>query len=220
MTDAALRGARFNAYETARPDVQALVPRTARRILDLGCAAGDLGAALKRRQGAEVVGIELDEGYAADAGKRLDRVLQGDIAAVLKASGPELGTFDCVIAADVLEHLLDPWSVLRDAAAMLEPGGTAVVSLPNVQYALVFWRLSRQGRWPRDPAGLFDATHLRWFTLLDARDLLDQAGLDVVAVDPRYWFTGWQRRFALALRRTPLAPFLAGQYVLVGRRRR
>jgi methionine biosynthesis protein MetW len=219
MTDTALRGSRRDAYESARPDVQAVVPPAARRILDLGCAAGHLGAALKQRQGAEVVGVELDEGYTADARTRLDLVVQGDVAAVLAGAGDELGRFDCVIAADVLEHLVDPWRALRDAAAMLEPGGAAVVSLPNVQYALVFWRLIRQGRWPREPAGLFDATHLRWFTLRDARELLEQAGLEVTEVHPQYWFTGWQLRVALALARTPLAPFLPGQYVLLGRRR-
>ena len=165
MTDTALRGARHDAYESTRPDVQALVPGSARRILDLGCAAGHLGAALKQRQAAEVVGIELDEDYAMDARDRLDLVVQGDVSAVLRDSAPELGSFDCLIAADVLEHLVDPWGALRDAAALLDPGGAAVVSLPNVQYALVFWRLIRQGRWPREPAGLFDATHLRWFTL-------------------------------------------------------
>ena len=53
------------AYEGERPEVQELVPAGARRILDLGCAAGALGAALKRRGGAEVVGVELDPAYAA-----------------------------------------------------------------------------------------------------------------------------------------------------------
>ena len=67
-----------------------------------------------------------------------------------------------------------------------------MVSLPNVQYALMFWTPDPPGRWPRDPPGLFDATHLRWFTLRDARELLEQAGLEVDVVEPRYWFHGWQ----------------------------
>jgi methionine biosynthesis protein MetW len=219
MADTLLRDARREAYETARPDVQALVPAGARRILDLGCAGGELGAALRARQCAEVVGIELDAGYAADARARLARVEQGDVAAVLAQPPPDLGRFDCVIAADVLEHLVDPWAALRDAVRLLSPGGSVVVSLPNVQYLLVFWRLIRQGSWPREPAGLFDATHLRWFTLRDARALLEQAGLQVVHVSPQYWFpAGWQLRLARLLARTPLAPFLPGQYILLGRR--
>jgi methionine biosynthesis protein MetW len=210
------REVRREAYESARPDVQALVPHAARRILDLGCASGELGAALKRRQGAEVVGIEIDPAYARDAAQRLDRAICATAEEGLADSS--LGRFDCIIAADVLEHLVDPWDVLRRAAALLEPGGTAVVSLPNVRYLLTFWRLIRGGRWPREPAGPFDATHLRWFTPLDARELLAQAGLTVEREVPRYFFRGRALTLAQLAGRTPLAEFLAGQWQLVGRR--
>ena len=44
----------------ARPEVLALVPESARRVLDIGCGAGRLGEAIKARQQAEVVGIELE----------------------------------------------------------------------------------------------------------------------------------------------------------------
>jgi hypothetical protein len=84
---------------------------------------------------------------------------------------------------------------------------------------LTFWRLLRDGRWPREAAGPFDATHLRWFTLLDARDLLEQAGLAVEHVEPRYFFRGRALTAARLAGGTPLGGFLAGQYVLLGRRR-
>src|SRR5947209_871322 len=128
-----LRTRRAWAYENDRAEVQALVPREARRILDLGCSSGALGAALRTRQGAHVVGIEIDPSYAADARGRLDHVLEGDLEALAEAP-PPLGTFDCLIAADVLEHLRDPWRVLRVFAGMLNPGGSAVVSVPNVRH--------------------------------------------------------------------------------------
>jgi methionine biosynthesis protein MetW len=217
MPEAQLRERRRDAYESARPEVQALVPVAARRILDLGCASGQLGLALKRRQDAEVVGVELSREYALEAAERLDDVICADVAEALR-DPDRLGSFDCIVAADVLEHLVDPWQALADAVELLEPGGTVVVSLPNVQYLLTFWTLIRRGRWPRDDAGLFDATHLRWFTPVDARELLEQAGLEVEQVIPRYWFTGWQLRLALILARTPLSPFLPGQYVLLGRK--
>jgi SAM-dependent methyltransferase len=86
-----------------------------------------------------------------------------------------LGRFDALIAADILEHLVDPWSALQRYAALLEPGGTAVVSLPNVGHWSTYAHLLR-GTWPRKPQGIFDATHLRWFTLRDAQQLLTQAG--------------------------------------------
>jgi methionine biosynthesis protein MetW len=203
------------AYEGERPEVQALVPAGARRILDLGCAAGALGAGLKRRSGAEVVGIEVDAGYAAEAAKRLDRVVHGDVERVLAEE--EIGRFDCVVAADVLEHLVDPWSALRRAAGLLEPGGTVVISVPNVRFFETFWQVFVRGTWPRRAQGIFDSTHLRWFTLRDARSLASQAGLEVIEVLPLIRIRPAGSRFDRLfgwLARTPLRELFAFQYLL------
>ena len=172
------REARAHAYENARPEVQALVPLGARRILDLGCASGALGAALKARQSCEVVGVESDPAYARDAAERLDRVEVGD----LNLFEADLGRFDCLIAADVLEHLVDPWSVLTRWAAALEPGARAVISLPNARHWELLREVAVRGTFPRRPAGIFDATHLRWFTLADVYGLCDAAGLTLEQV--------------------------------------
>ena len=51
----------------ARPELLALIPTTARTVLDIGCGAGRLGEAIKARQPAEVVGVELNETAAAAA---------------------------------------------------------------------------------------------------------------------------------------------------------
>jgi methionine biosynthesis protein MetW len=216
--DAELRSRRAGAYENPRPEVAELVPLHARRILDLGCSSGALGAALKQRQGAEVVGIELDPDYAQDAARRLDRVLEVDLEQAIP-SALDLSGFDCLIAADVLEHLRDPWTTLHRMADALQPGGSAILSLPNARYWETFVALGLRGRWPLRDDGIFDRTHLRWFTLADALALMRQAGLHPTIVRPRYrlrpadWRSERQgRRFA----RTPLAPFFVFQYVLAG----
>ncbi|WP_372789304.1 class I SAM-dependent methyltransferase [Paraconexibacter sp.] len=203
-----------HAYENPRPELQARIPSDAERILDLGCSSGTLGAALKQRQSCSVVGIEVDGDYVVAAQERLDDVLHADLEAVNLAA---LGRFDCVVAGDVLEHLVDPWRVLRDAVAVLEPGGTAVVSLPNVRYWETFWQIGVRGTFPRRTLGIFDRTHLRWFTLRDAYDLFEQAGLEVVAVDRQYRFgpTGPVRRSRL-LGVLPGRTFLTFQHVLTG----
>ena len=205
------------AYENPRPELQARVPRDARRILDLGCASGALGAALKARQDCHVLGVERDPGYAARAQQRLDEVLVADLEALDLSQLPPV---DCVICGDVLEHLIDPWRILSDAAALLPPGGAVVVSLPNVRYWETFWQLGAKGTWPQRALGIFDRTHLRWFTLRDAYGLLDAAGCEVVTVD-RLYRRGPERpplRGAL-LDRLPGRTLLTFQHVLVGRRR-
>lgn len=213
-----LRQRRRSAYETARPDIQALVAPGTRAVLDVGCASGALGEALKADGVAQVTGIELDPELAADARERLDHVVEGDVAEALADPGG-LGPFDCVIAADVLEHLPDPWTALRAAASTLEPGGAAVVSLPNARNFQLLWAVGVRGRWPRHEHGVFDRTHLNWFTLADARELMEGVGLEVEHTEPRYPCVGWRLPIARALARLGLGQFLATQYLLVGRRR-
>jgi methionine biosynthesis protein MetW len=169
------------AYETPRREIADRVPRTARRVLDIGCAAGGLATLLP---GAEVIGIELDADYAVAAERHCARVIHGDAEQLARDGLDDLGSFDCVVAADVLEHLVDPWSALRAYARLLEPQGTAVISLPNVAHWSTYAALLK-GSWPRNPEGIHDATHLRWFTLRDARELVEQAGLTVATIDRR-----------------------------------
>jgi 2-polyprenyl-3-methyl-5-hydroxy-6-metoxy-1,4-benzoquinol methylase len=207
------RAARADAYESVRPGIVELVPARARRVLDLGCSTGWLAGALKQRGEVEVVGIEREPEYAAIAGRRCDRVVVADVEQV----PPDLGRFDCLVAADILEHLVDPWGALEAYVRLLEPGCRAIVSLPNAAHWTTFASLAR-GSWPRKPEGIHDATHLRWFTLRDAIELCEGAGLAVEHVERNPWVL-WRGtrldRHAGPLAR--LSPFTF-QHVLAARR--
>lgn len=170
-------------YRRARPEIQRLVPSAARMVLDVGCGAGLLGAALKRRGAATVVGVEVDPEAAAAAQGILDRVHLGDIEILDLPYGTS--TFDCIILADVLEHLRDPWALLRRLVPMLAAHGRLIASLPNVRH----WSVLRgllQGKWTYLPAGILDQGHLRFFTLKTGQALLEAAGLAVLEVHPVY----------------------------------
>ena len=176
-------------YVQARPDVAALVPPDCRRVLEVGCGAGELGRALKEH-GYFVAGVELVAEAAEAARRHLDQVVTADVEADGLPFSP--GSFDAVIFADVLEHLIDPWRGLREAAELLVPGGCVIASVPNVQNGDVIWRLLR-GRWEYRERGILDRGHLRFFTLHGIRDLFVQAGLTVEHVGCRYRRT-WLRR--------------------------
>lgn len=166
-------------YDFARPEVQALVPHSARRILDVGCASGALGRALKEGQGCEVIGIECVPEVAAIARSRLDRVHVGDAAAVAP-SLPE-AYFDCIIVADVLEHLAEPAALLSALRRSLAPNGRLILSVPNVRH----WSVIRgllEGRWDYAEAGLLDRTHLRFFTRRTIEELLRSTGFRPMSV--------------------------------------
>lgn len=211
---ASVRSRGLRGYETERPDVQRHVPHDARRILELGCSTGALGGALKARQETIVVGVEPCAESAAEAEMRVDRVVALDAETFLRQTPPPEAPFDCLVAADVLEHLVDPWSVLARSVELLSTGATVVVSLPNVAYWRGLLRFVRGGRWPQDDEGVFDRTHLRWFTHDDAVELLHQAGLRVVDVEPRYWAAGMGLLWRRVLAKTALHRFLPAQYVI------
>jgi SAM-dependent methyltransferase len=148
------------------------------RTLDVGCATGYLAAELAAR-GSAVVGVEADPRAAAAAAAVCERVVEGDIeAAACRDALRALAPFDALVCGDVLEHLRDPWDALAFLAGLLRPGGTAAISVPNVAH----WtgrRALLRGRFPYAEHGLFDRTHLRFFTRAGAHELARGAGLRV-----------------------------------------
>ena len=167
-------------YQQTRPEVQALVPPGARRIVDVGCGAGGLGRALKTaRPGSEVRGVEIMPEPAALAREGLDAVVCGSAELPPPADWPAP---DCLVFADVLEHLRDPWATLRIWAEGLEPGGSVVLSLPNVAHHSALGLLLH-GHWRYTDEGILDRTHLRFFTRETALELVEQAGLKVVRLE-------------------------------------
>jgi O-antigen biosynthesis protein len=170
-------------YFEARPDIQALIAADGKRILDVGCAAGELGAALKRARACEVVGIEAAAQAAAQARSKLDRVIVGD------AQSPDLpldpSSFDYVILADILEHLVDPWAALASFSRYLRPDGRVVASIPNARFYAVIARLLFN-RWGYRDSGILDRTHLRFFTWPTIKEMFEGAGLHLERVRPVY----------------------------------
>jgi 2-polyprenyl-3-methyl-5-hydroxy-6-metoxy-1,4-benzoquinol methylase len=209
----------MRAYTGARPDLLALVPGAARRILDVGCATGAFGAALKReRPGAVVVGIEIDLEMAALAEEPLDRVLAEPVEQALAELAGE--RFDCVVCGDVLEHLADPWSVLRGLAGLLDEGGAVVASVPNAGHLDTLVNLVLRRRWPYRERGIHDETHLRFFALANVRALFAQAGLEIVALRRHYRLIDRPHRvnrLAPLLALPGLRELLAYQYLVLAR---
>jgi methionine biosynthesis protein MetW len=165
-------------FEFDRPEVRALVPAGARRVLDVGCGAGALGAALREERGIEVVGLELFPEAAARAAERLDQAIEADLEQ-LEELPFEPGHFDAMVFGDVLEHLHDPHRLLRVLRPWLADGGALVCSIPNVGHWSVVLPLLAQDRWPYADAGLLDRTHVHFFTLTEAAAMLSDCGYAV-----------------------------------------
>ena len=152
-----------------------------RAVLDVGCGPGQNGAEAKLR-GAHVTGIESNPTAARVARGRLDEVLELDLTSDAASRALAGRTFDLVLFADVLEHLVDPLATLQRYVPMLEDGGHVIVSLPNVAAWPVRLGLLA-GAFRYEESGLLDRTHLRFFTRETAIELVENAGLEVLHVE-------------------------------------
>ena len=173
--------------EVANETLFEVIDAAPRRVLELGCASGAFGARLKERYpGATVVGIEAGRAAAEAAAARLDRVINARIEELdFDSAGLGRGEFDTIVAADILEHLVNPWDVLVRLKPLIAPGGLIVASIPNVRNAILIAALAVNGRWEYRDRGLLDVTHLRFFTLEEIRRLFAQTGYRYEACVPR-----------------------------------
>jgi SAM-dependent methyltransferase/glycosyltransferase involved in cell wall biosynthesis len=163
--------------EPINTDVLDRIPLTARSVLEVGCGNGALGAEYKRRNPiCDYFGIETDTRLAARARQRIDAVFAADMDTDPTPFGAR--GFDAVVYNDGLEHLRDPWGVLKRHAALLSPGGTLVLCVPNMEHWSFALRLLR-GEWDYTADGLTDIRHLRWFGKKGAERAIAEAGLTV-----------------------------------------
>lgn len=170
-----------------RWDLYPAIPAGARSLLDVGCGTGGGFAGLRRR-GVRVVGVDHDAGVVQAARQLLDYAVLLDVES---AEWPSEFThaFDVVAFADCLEHLRDPWTVLRSVRQLLTATGVVVASIPNVRQIRVVVKLAL-GHWTYvDGPGIMSNSHLRFFTERTARDLFQIAGYtDVRCMFPRRTF--------------------------------
>ena len=138
------------------------------------------GRELKRRNGAFVAGIELNANAANAAKDVLDDVVHGDIEKITLPYSDN--SFDCILFADVLEHLINPLSALIKVRRLLKKGGTVVASIPNVQFHGVIHQLI-EGNWTYEKEGILDETHLRFFTYKEIEKIFSQAGYSIQKVE-------------------------------------
>lgn len=170
-------------YEGARSDfIDELPENPQAKILEIGCSNGNTGAlALARNKCGSYIGVEMHEAAAQKARHKISQVLIGDIEQMVFPW--EDHSFDALILSEVLEHLVDPWNVLRRLHRYLKPGALVFASSPNVSHHRII-RMLLRGEWNLTDDGIMDRTHLRWFTPKTFAEMFEQTGYKVIKLEP------------------------------------
>jgi 2-polyprenyl-3-methyl-5-hydroxy-6-metoxy-1,4-benzoquinol methylase len=199
-------------YDDDRYEMLPYVPAGARRVLDVGCDSGRFANHLRERDKCvEVWGIDPGPHPPGIADPYVCR-----ITGQFPADAPMDVAFDCIVFNDVLEHMIDPWSALESARGMLSTDGTVVASIPNVRNIQVLRTLAVNGRWRYTDTGILDRTHLRFFTRDSIVTMFDDAGFEILALDPINPNTRGRWAATNRLLRGRLDDLLALQFAVVG----
>lgn len=169
----------YSNYNTnSRSEMLALLPEDAVELLDIGGGEGGFSSVFMTERSGHATLLEKNEFSIAKARKNGLKVIEGDFYTVKICD-----KYDCVAMLDVLEHLESPLSALRRVRQFLRPGGTVLLSVPNIGYWAIISDLI-EGRFDYLPVGILCNTHLRFFTEDSLRSLLYEAGFGIEKWEP------------------------------------
>jgi len=153
-----------------------------KRVLELGSGPGSITRLLKD-QGCCITALELDKQAIEIVSQYCERVLPCDLNTPDWASSVvEYGKFQVIVAADVLEHLYDPWATLRAMTNFLDEDGYLIVSLPHIGHNAVFACLM-EADFAYQDWGLLDRTHIRFFGIRNIQQLFSDADLKIIEAE-------------------------------------
>jgi 2-polyprenyl-3-methyl-5-hydroxy-6-metoxy-1,4-benzoquinol methylase len=193
--DAVLMNAPY--YATARTEILPFLPAKVSRVLDVGCGTGATTRMLKdHRPLIWAGGIEYVDAVADQAMPHFDHIWRGDAAVADLEAVIAPSSLDLVLCLDVLEHMVDPWALIKRVTPLMAPNGRLILSVPNVRNIKFIMRLLFKGDFHYRDFGILDRTHVRFFVRETAIELGTCGGLSLVNAqsvqqwrfsDVRYW---------------------------------
>lgn len=220
MTEEAVTGQKdieAGYFSSSQHHIIGIVPESAHKILDIGGGSGVTVGKVKAHYGDGFAAVyDIFEIPVQTRYPGVDLFAQGDVEKghQLETLFSENGPFDLVLCLDVLEHLVDPWSVVERLHDLLPIGGSIIISLPNIRHMSGFGRIA-MGTWNYRASGILDRTHLRFFVKSGAIGLACGSGLELKEIystgrDKSRPLYRWMDILTLGL----LRPFFELQYVM------
>lgn len=172
-------------HDAHNQDLLEFIPLNSKKVIEIGCSSGALAREFKKiNKLVDWVGVEIDPSFAEIAKRYCDKTLVADIDACDTGFYDRFADRDAWIFGDTLEHLKDPWSVLRNIRSVIPVDGSIIACIPNAQHWSLVVRLAL-GDFRYEDSGLLDKTHLRWFTRQTMIELFTTTGYRVVEGIPR-----------------------------------
>jgi 2-polyprenyl-3-methyl-5-hydroxy-6-metoxy-1,4-benzoquinol methylase len=168
---------KLSYYSGERIDMLAYISKDANRILEIGYGQGNFAAQLLKPT-REVWGIEPNGEAAQVASKKLYKVFSQKIEDCIHEIPDNY--FDAIIFNDVLEHLLDPWHILKIIMDKLAQEGQVIASIPNFRYVTNLFNILIKKDWVYEDAGILDAMHIRFFTKKSIKRLFLQSNYQIL----------------------------------------
>lgn len=129
-----------------------------------------------------MVGIEADPAIGEKARSAINKVFVGDVENIDLPF--EKGYFDCILYGDILEHLVNPWDLIKRHSAFLREDGLVIASIPNIAHYRIS-KMLRRREWNYEDSGILDRTHLRFFTLKSIKDMFAAADFRIKRIERR-----------------------------------
>ena len=162
-----------------------MMPAHSMNVIEIGCSSGALAREFKQiNPKCRYLGIDIEPSYVELARRYCDDVAVANIEESNADFYDQHSDKDCWVFADTLEHLRDPWKVLKEIRRVVPSYGVVVASIPNAQHWSVFAKLS-MGDFRYADSGIFDRTHLRWFTRKTINEMFHDCGFSIVEGEPR-----------------------------------
>lgn len=162
-----------------------MMPNNLNRVVEVGCSSGSLAKAyIDANADCHYTGIEINAKFAEVARQFCSEVVNGNIEHFDEKKFLNLFPSDCWIFGDVLEHLYDPWALLRRIRQLVAPDAQIIACVPNAQHWSMQIKLNC-GQFRYQDQGLMDRTHIRWFTRITMIEMFASSGYKIIEGVPR-----------------------------------
>lgn len=201
-------------FSNIRQDIISLIKGKGLKILEIGCGNGATLIELKRLgKACEIVGIEINEEVLKDTKHFLDGIVIGNIEDINLEYRDKY--FDVIIFADVLEHLVNPWKVVKEIKRHLKSSGILIASIPNIRQYKTVYNILVNGDFKYENMGILDKTHLRFFCKKNIIDLFkDDYKVDI---KPIFMLQRGKRNYFNKITFKLFESFITVQYIVIAK---